>query len=453
MNETATGDIRIDEMMPVLSEAWPVVPFEDCLIPSSEPYRKLKSKEIMTSGRIPVVDQGEKFIAGYTDEPASEYRGTLPVIIFGDHTRRFKFIDFEFAVGADGTQLLHPFTALVPKFFYHYLSALNLESQGYSRHYKFLKQALVPIPPLAEQHRIVAKLERLLGQVDSCKKRLAKIPAVLKRFRQSVLAAACSGRLTVDWREKNGVSIEEGWRDAELRDICSSITDGDHLPPPKRASGIPFLTIGNISSGRLDFSETRFVPESYFASIKPERLPKRGDTLFTVVGATIGIPVLVDTDRAFCFQRHIAILKPSKETTPKFLHMLMGNPTVFREAWERVTGTAQPTLPLGNLRSIPINIPSLPEQQEIVRRVEKLLAVADQIEARFTEAKRRVDNITQSLLAKAFRGELVPTEYELARAEGRSFESAEELLERIKGNGEESSKKKAKRSGKPDSHI
>jgi type I restriction enzyme S subunit len=298
----------------------------------------------------------------------------------------------------------------------------------------------VPFAPLPEQSRIATKVQVILEKIDGSQQKLAKIPLLLKRFRKSVLAAACSGRLTADWRDDNGISAEASWRDTELRDICSTITDGDHLPPPKRPSGIPFLTIGNVSSGRLDFSETRFVPESYFAKIKADRIPKRGDILYTVVGATIGIPILVDTDRAFCFQRHIAILKPSKAATSKFLHVLMGSPAVFQEAWARTTGTAQPTLPLGGLRSIPVSTPSLPEQQEVVRRVEKLFALADQIEARFREAQKRVDSITQSVLAKAFRGELVPTEYELAKANGRSFESAEELLESIRKNGDESAK-------------
>lgn len=287
------------------------------------------------------------------------------------------------------------------------------------------------LPPLAEQRRIVVKLEKLLGKVDACQKRLAKVPALLKRFRQSVLAAACSGYLTADWRDIHGRSFDD-WREEGLAEICSIITDGDHQPPPKQASGIPFLTIGDVSSGQLDFSDTRFVSDSYFSQIKPERRPVRGDVLYTVV-ATIGIPVLVNTDRAFCFQRHIALLRASKVTTPAFLWMLLGSPAVVRQAWSRATGTAQPTLSLGNLRTIPINLPPLAEQQEIVPRVEALFALADQIEARLAKGQAHVDKLTTSLLAKAFRGELVPTEAELSRQEARDYEPASVLLERIRG--------------------
>jgi type I restriction enzyme S subunit len=296
----------------------------------------------------------------------------------------------------------------------------------------FLEMTELPLPPLPEQIRIVRSLTELLNTLRASHDKLSRVPAILKRFRQAVLAAACSGRLTEDWREGNRRSLEENWREAELSDICTSISDGDHQPPPKQPTGVPFLTIGNVSSGSLDFSETRFVPERYFNQIKPERKPCRGDVLYTVVGATIGIPVLVDVDRPFCFQRHIALLRPSKETSPEFLWVLMSSAEVFKEAWSRVTGSAQPTLPLGNLRTIPINVPPLAEQTEIARRVQKLLKLADTIQEKVGHAVRRTEELTQSILAKAFRGELVPTEAELARREGREYEPASALLERIR---------------------
>jgi type I restriction enzyme S subunit len=300
----------------------------------------------------------------------------------------------------------------------------------------FLETTELPLPPLPEQVRIVKSLTELLNTVKASQDKLRRVPAILKRFRQAVLAAACSGRLTEDWREANRCSIEEDWREAELSDLCASISDGDHQPPPKLAMGVPFLTIGNVSSGRLDFSETRFVPEKYFNQIKPGRKPRRGDVLYTVVGATIGIPVLVDVDRPFCFQRHIALLRASKDAAPEFLWTVMASPEVFKEAWSRVTGSAQPTLPLGNLRTIPISIPPLAEQEEIARRVQTLLEMADNIQERVGQATLKSEKLTQSILARAFRGELVPTEAELARRGGVEYETASVLLERVRAEKE-----------------
>ena len=291
------------------------------------------------------------------------------------------------------------------------------------------REIQIPLPPIAEQRRIVAQVEALLAKVRSCQERLDTIPTVLKRFRQAILAAACSGKLTTDWRQANGRD-EITWRDAQLADVCSSIADGDHQPPPQRKEGVPFLTIRNVATGGLDFSNTRFVPEDYFATIKPHRTPTPGDVLYTVV-ATIGVAVLVETDRPFCFQRHIAILKPNQHISSRYLRILLASPSIVNEARSRATGTAQPTVALGRLRSIPVEIPPRREQDEIVRRVDSMLALADRLEARHKKAKAQIDRLTQSVLAKAFRGELVTTEAELARCEGRDYETAEELLARV----------------------
>jgi type I restriction enzyme S subunit len=302
----------------------------------------------------------------------------------------------------------------------------------------------IPIPPFEEQRRIIVSSDALLAKVEVVRDHFSKLTIILKAFRQSVLAAACSGRLTEDWRARASHSelseseLPPDWRAGELAELCVSIADGDHQPPPKQSNGIPFLVIGNISSGALEFGETRFVSESYFKRIKSERIPRRGDVLYTVVGASIGIPVVVDTDRPFCFQRHIAILKPASTTTTGYLRLVMQSRDLYRQAWEGVTGSAQPTLPLGNLRRLAVLIPPIEEQNEIVRRVEALFRLADKIEERTEAATKRADKLTQSILAKAFRGELVPTEAELARKEGRDYEPASALLERIKSEREKS---------------
>ena len=330
---------------------------------------------------------------------------------------------------------------LLARYLFHFLRGPQFQTIAHERitgsaiphlFQKDIKQLQALVPPLSEQRRIVAKLEKLLDKVDACQKRLEKIPVILKRFRQSVLAAACSGRLTEDWRENNDPNkteiinsdLPEKWRYGRLSDLCESIADGDHQPPPKQNQGIPFLVIGNVSSGVLDFTQTRFVSQKYFEKIKPERKPKIGDILYTVVGATIGIPVIVDTNRSFCFQRHIALLRPSEHTTTGFLQIVMRTKDLYRQAWESVTGTAQPTLPLGNLRKLLVPIAPFAEQKEIVRRVEALFKIADQIEARYQKAQAHVDKLNQSILAKAFRGELVPQDPD--------DEPADVLLERIR---------------------
>jgi type I restriction enzyme S subunit len=324
---------------------------------------------------------------------------------------------------------------------------------------------VIGLPPLIEQKRIVGKIEQLRVYVNASRERLARIPAILKRFRQAVLAAGCSGRLTAEWREsqhseeqsaalldeirievfsgKKGsrqtrpvhlddapFSVPRSWSWVSTSDVCTAITDGDHQPPPKADRGIPFVVISNVSSGVLDLSETMFVPESYYEGLSKERRPIRGDILYSVTGS-YGIPVLVDTDAKFCFQRHIALLRPHERISSKFLWIAMSSPFVYRQSSSVATGIAQMTVPLSGLRALRIPVPPSCEQREIVRRVEALFKVADAIEKRVADANEHVEKLTRAILAKAFRGELVPTEAELARREGRTYETAAELLARI----------------------
>lgn len=165
--------------------------------------KKVKTKECQKEGAYPVIDQGQDDISGYIDDKSKIIDVEEPVCIFGDHTRVVKWVDFSFVPGADGTKILKPLPFLIPRFAFHQLKSLDIPDKGYSRHFKFLKEIDFGIPPLAEQKVIADKLDTLLAQVESTKARLERIPQILKRFRQSVLAAAVSGKLTEEWRRGN----------------------------------------------------------------------------------------------------------------------------------------------------------------------------------------------------------------------------------------------------------
>ncbi len=174
-----------------------------------------------------------------------------------------------------------------------------------------------------------------------------------------------------------------------------------------------------------------FVPTEYYDRISDDRKPRRGDILYSVTGS-FGIPALVLTDTPFCFQRHIALLRPHSRVSSSYLFRAMASNLVYRQASSVATGIAQLTVPLSGLRSLRIPVPPAEEQGEIARRVDKLFLLADSIERQVSTVAHRCNKLTQSILAKAFRGELVPTEAELARREGRGYEPASVLLERIK---------------------
>lgn len=156
------------------------------------------------------------------------------------------------------------------------------------------------------------------------------------------------------------------WEKVKLNDICSSIYDGDHNAPPKSDTGVPFVTISNIDAadGSIDFSNTAHVPNSYFESLKPERRPRPGDVLYSVVGS-FGIPSLVKDQKPFVFQRHVAILRPNDRIEPEYLYYSMKSRNFYHWADSVAIGAAQRTVTLGQLREKTIALPSLPAQQRI----------------------------------------------------------------------------------------
>lgn len=188
-------------------------------------------------------------------------------------------------------------------------------------------------------------------------------------------------------------ALPASWQWVHLESVFRVITDGDHQAPPKATTGIPFLTIGNMSGGTLDFADSRFVSPEYYANLSEVRTPRRGDILYTVVGATYGRPVPVETEREFCVQRHVAILKPWHRTNVRYFHHILKSELVYNQATKGITGTAQPTVPLGPLRKFLVPLPPLAEQKRIVAKVDQLMALCDTLEA----ALRRAESTAQKL--------------------------------------------------------
>ena len=156
------------------------------------------------------------------------------------------------------------------------------------------------------------------------------------------------------------------WETMRLSECCVSITDGDHLPPPKADSGIPFVTIANINStNQFDFANTMFVPQEYYDRLDSKRKAKVGDVLYSVVGS-FGIPVYIKDDKPFVFQRHIAILRPNEKILPQFLYYTMMSKAFYAKADAAAIGAAQRTVSLTALRNIEIDVPPIEEQTKIV---------------------------------------------------------------------------------------
>jgi type I restriction enzyme S subunit len=194
-------------------------------------------------------------------------------------------------------------------------------------------------------------------------------------------------------------TIPSTWQWIQLYEAFVVITDGDHQPPPKTERGVPFLVIGDVRSGAIDFRDTRFVSPEYYESIDPIRRPERGDILYTLVGS-FGIPVLVTEDRAFCVQRHIGILKPSRHISEEFFARLLSSELVFLQATQCATGIAQKTVPLSGLRTMTVPLPPHAEQKRIAARVDQLLALVDQLEKQLADSGDVAVNLLEAVVAE-----------------------------------------------------
>lgn len=283
-----------------------------------------------------------------------------------------------------------------------------------------MESCAFPLPPLSEQQRIVERIEELFAKLDEAKERLQEAVDSFAVRKAAILHKAFTGELTKQWRRENGVS-DESWEDVSLDSVCKSIYDGDHMPPPKSETGIPFLVISNVNTGFISFEKCRFVPEEYYDGLSETRTPEIGDILYTIVGS-YGIPVMVDTDKKFCFQRHMALLKP-KDIYNRFLWRQLQTQSFFEQATSIATGTAQLTVPIKGLRKLIVKCPTLPEQHEIVRLIDDLLARERKAQQAAEQALASIDLMKKSILARAFRGELGTNK--------ASEESALELLRQV----------------------
>jgi type I restriction enzyme S subunit len=195
------------------------------------------------------------------------------------------------------------------------------------------------------------------------------------------------------------LALPRGWVWTNLQAICTSITDGDHLPPPKAQSGVPFLVISDVRSKDINYSPQRYVPRDYYARLDPSRQPRTGDLLYTLVGS-FGIPVEVRSDIPFCVQRHIRILRPSKIVVLKFLARIMESDVVFRQADACATGIAQKTVPLSGLRNLTVPLPPIAEQHRIAAKIDEMMGLCDRLETARANREATRDRLTTACLSR-----------------------------------------------------
>ncbi len=466
-----------------LPEGWGAAPLGQLISPSNEkiepslcPNAPYLSLEHIESGTNRIESQGR----------ASDVRSTKAVFFAGDilygklrpYLNKVTIPDFD---GVCSTDILvfRPTEIVSQQYMLRFLSQSSFVQYA-TDHQKGnslprvsfgdLAKYPMPLPPLAEQKRIVAKVEALLVRVNKARERLDRVPGILKKFRQSVLAAACSGRLTDDWREENPnfesaeviVDVVQGLRTAKricefppivkrrgdlpkipdswcwttfgflMKDLQNGISTKPNLHPP----GVPILRISALRIGSVFLDDYRFL-EATDDLVERYALVD-GDLLFTRYNGSLDLLGVCGMVRGV---GESIILHPDKLMRVRFDHDYVDKEYVelfFGTPFARDQMTAKSKSSAGqqgvsgkDVKQQLVALPPKIEQQEIVRRVRNLIGAMNEVGDHVAVASSRSESITQSVLAKAFAGELVETEADLARREGRGYEPASMLLARI----------------------
>ncbi|EGQ7686102.1 restriction endonuclease subunit S [Vibrio parahaemolyticus] len=191
--------------------------------------------------------------------------------------------------------------------------------------------------------------------------------------------------------------LPSGWEWCYLQDLFSVVTDGDHQAPPKSDEGTPFLVIGNLNTGHIQFEGCNYVPAQYFDKLDWTRQPSKGDLLYTVTGS-YGIPILVTEDVPFCVQRHVAILNSTADTPVEYIQYVLRSQYSFDFATSVATGIAQKTVPLTGLRKMPIPLPPLKERSEILQMIATLIGVCEQLKVSIRDSQTNQLHLTDAIV-------------------------------------------------------
>lgn len=359
-----------------MKAGWQTKPFEDC-IEKVTYTSKIQRKYFLDTGTFPVVSQEDAFINGYWDGEDDVFRVETPLVVFGDHTKVLKYVDFDFVLGADGVKLLPPKEFLVPKFFYYQLQTAQLDSLGYARHYKLLKELQINYPDKAEQHRIVALLDEAFDGIATAKanaeKNLKNARALFDSHLHSVFT---------EWGE--------GWVETTIDKISTNL-DSKRIPITKsdRKSGeYPYYG----ASGIVDYvADYIFDGDALLVSEDGANLLARST------------PIAFSVSGRYWVNNHAHILKFEHMATQRFVEFYLASIRLD----EYITGAAQPKLNQKALNFIPIPIPvAIDTQKLIVERIESMQEETQRLESLYQRKLAALDALKQSLLHQAFSGAL-----------------------------------------------
>lgn len=310
----------------------------------------------------------------------------------------------------DTTYYIDNFHGMPERYWYYLLKQLRLANlnkataiPGLNREDAY--KQVVPVAPLNEQKRIADKLDVLLERIDSCRERLAQVPDLLKRMRQSALSAAIAGNLTDEWLRLKGKSRNVNTK--ALKEVANFI-DYRGKTPAKTLSGVPLITAKNIRRGHLSEEPREFIAESSYERWMTRGFPSKYDVLFTTE-APLGNSACIDWEYKFALAQRIICLNPKRyeELDGRYLALIVQTNDFQQRLNDQATGTTVAGIKASRLKELEISFPSLDEQHQVVKEAHKLFALCDGIQKRVEIATLELERMVPAILNKAFSGDLV----------------------------------------------
>ncbi len=314
----------------------------DC-IQTPRKKHKIKKSEYLSSGIIPVIDQGQEFIAGYINDSEHAYDGDLPVIVFGDHTCTLKYVDFPFAVGADGTQLIRPTKDFGIRYLYYALRDLSLEHFGYQRHFKYLKTSKIFRPSMHIQHKIAAILSTYDDLIENNTRRIKILEDMAQTlYREWFVHFRFLGHADVPMIDSPLGPIPEGWKVKNFGEVSLNF-DRQRKPLSGKVRSTmqgeyPYYGAAKVLDHINDYLfDGRYLLIGEDGSVVTEH----------------GKPVLQLVTGKFWVNNHTHVVQGKAPISTNFLYLFMSNVVISGY----VTGTAQPKINQQNLNRIPVISP------------------------------------------------------------------------------------------------
>jgi type I restriction enzyme, S subunit len=373
-----------------MNKSWQILAFEEAISDESGGNIKTPQSEFLPAGKLPIVDQGKMLISGYVNDSMRACKAQLPVIIFGDHTRCFKFIDFPFGMGADGIKILRPRLNADEKYLFHYLRSLQLPNAGYDRHFKYLKRTKIPLPPIAEQKRIAA----ILDKAEEIRSQRRQALEQLDVIAQSIFLEMFG----------DPVTNPKVWQTKRCKNICHRITVGIVVQPASyyQDKGVPALRSLNIKEDSISLDNLVFFSQNDNETKLSKTRLKASDVVLVRTGQP-GTAAVVPDNLDGVNAIDLLITTPRNDVVDSkylchFFNSLGGKKLVLSSQ----VGQIQKHLNVGILNEALIPLPPIALQQEFARRVETIA----QLKATHRESLAQLDALFASLQHRAFRGEL-----------------------------------------------